>query len=128
MTILLPQEYKILKEYAESLPIGSSPLGSPFAGLVLNLRVATTAHKDSVDKITCGVIPFGKYKGGEPCLYEAKLAFSLPSGFILFFPSDQFVHYNLHFQGKRGSIVLQSDRHFDEWIQDRNGWKELIQH
>ncbi|TFK60949.1 hypothetical protein BDN72DRAFT_778787, partial [Pluteus cervinus] len=123
---LLPEEYAILEEYASYLPFLVEPLCFPFLGLVLNFCVSTTAHKNTSDKLICVVIPFGDFQGGELCLYEPGLVFSLQPGEILFFPSHKITHFNLHFKGKRGSFVLSSDKAMGNFADNLNGWEDHV--
>lgn len=106
----------------EALPLDSACPSAPFGGFVINLNACTWAHRDAGDKLLCLVIPFGKYAGGELCLYEAGFVWDLQIGDILVFPSCDLTHFNLHFTGQRGTMVLHSDRQGDAWISDRNGW------
>lgn len=98
----------------------------PFPGFVLNLQVATEAHTDTNDDTICVVIPFGDYTGGELVLHEAGIVLELVEGDILIFPSYRLTHYNLHFKGVRGSVVMHSDSKVKSWIKDRNGWDKHI--
>ena len=79
-----------------------------------------------MDKRICIVIPFGEWQGGEICIYELGLVIKLKAGDILVFPSWRFTHFNLHFCGLRGSLVLHSDKKGDGWVQDYNGWGYYI--
>lgn len=74
----------------------------------------------------CVVVPFGTWTGGELCLYEAGLVFELKAGDILVFPSSELTHFNLHFLGERGSLVLHSDKEGKRWVEDCNGWQDHI--
>jgi hypothetical protein len=55
-------------------------------------------------------------------LWELGIVAEMYEGIILGFSSFNITHFNLHFQGFRGSIVLHADKEMDSWIQDRNGW------
>ncbi|KAJ3764864.1 hypothetical protein FB446DRAFT_615736, partial [Lentinula raphanica] len=46
----------------------------PFTGLVINVNVSTSAHRDGGDAGGCFVISLGSFKGGELCLYQPRLA------------------------------------------------------
>lgn len=89
---------------------------------MLNLNVCTWAHLDGGDKLLCVVIPFGDFEGGQLCLYEVGFSWNLQLGDVLIFPSCDLTHFNLHYKGKRGTLVLHSDRQADAWIDNRNGW------
>ena len=61
------------------------------------------------------------------CLYEPGLVIPLHNGHFIAFPSSRITHFNLHFSGKRASIVLHTDREIDKWTKGgRNGWKDNI--
>jgi hypothetical protein len=79
-----------------------------------------------MDKRICVVMPFGDWEGGELCLYELGLVIKLKPGDIVIFPSCDITHFNLHFTGLRGSLVLHSDKQGDSWVQDFNGWSAHI--
>ncbi|KAH9913744.1 uncharacterized protein B0H18DRAFT_830823, partial [Fomitopsis serialis] len=67
-------EYDDLRMDAEVLPGNASSLVHPFLSLVVNLNVATLAHRDKQDKSLCVVLAVGEFEGGELCLYEPGLA------------------------------------------------------
>jgi len=67
-------------------------------------------------------MPFGEWKGGELCLFEPRLVFKLEPGDILVFPSSKITHFNLHMEGIRCSLVLQTDKELVRWTEERNGW------
>ncbi|SJL04869.1 uncharacterized protein ARMOST_08240 [Armillaria ostoyae] len=68
---LLPNLYKELTIFVDHLPLNDQSSVYPFSGFVINVGVATNGHHDGFDKITCVVIPFGDWEGGELCLHEA---------------------------------------------------------
>lgn len=118
----LPEDYDELSIYVEQLPLDAASPCYPFAGFVINLSACTWAHRDKGDKRLCLVVPFGEYQGGELCLYETGFCFDLKPGDVLIFPSCDLTHFNLHFQGLRGTLVLHSDRQGDSWVRDFHGW------
>ncbi|KIM74023.1 hypothetical protein PILCRDRAFT_14754 [Piloderma croceum F 1598] len=118
----LPDAFDQLRVFCEILPLNHMPVTYPFPGFVLNIRVCTDAHVDANDNTICVVIPFGTYKGGELVLYEAGLVLEIQEGDILIFPSHRLTHFNLHFIGVRGSIVMHSDKEVNAWNVNRNGW------
>jgi hypothetical protein len=118
----LPDAFDQLRVFCEILPLNHMPATYPFPGFVLNIRVCTDAHVDANDNTICVVIPFGTYEGGELVLYEAGLVLEIREGDILIFPSHRFTHFNLHFTGVRGSIVMHSDKEVKSWNVNRNGW------
>jgi hypothetical protein len=122
----LPDIYEELSLYCKILPFNANSPAYPFSGVVINLSVSTSAHRDANDKRICVVVPFGDWKGGEICLYELGLVMQLNPGDILVFPSCDITHFNLHFSGLRGSLVLHSDRQGDSWVDNFNGWKSFI--
>lgn len=125
----LPDECQELCLYVDQLPLGARSPAYPFAGFVLNLCSATSGHRDPGDKILCVVAPIGKCKGGELVLYELGLVFDLRPGDIFIFPSCSITHFNLHFEGIRGSIVLHSDKYGDDWVSNCNGWTgHIVRH
>lgn len=122
----LPDVYKELDLYCEILPLGGDSPSRPFSGVVVNISVSTNGHRDASDKLICTVIPFGNWEGGEVCLYELGLVIQLKAGDILIFPSSNITHFNLHFVGLRGSLVLHSDVQGDHWVKDFNGWESSM--
>ncbi|KAJ6487210.1 hypothetical protein C8R47DRAFT_518002 [Mycena vitilis] len=123
-----PDEYEGLRIFADVLPMNASSPAYPFGGFVLNLRASTWGHRDHGDKTLCVVIPFGRFVGGQLCLYELGFKFDLRMGDVLIFPSCDITHFNMHFTGKRGTLVLHSDRQGDEWARDCRGWGGYISH
>jgi hypothetical protein len=122
----LPEEYQEIEVYCRSLSFGDLPASHPFAGVVVNFCVSCNGHRDWIDKLLCVVIPFGDWEGGELVLYELGLVIKLKPGDILIFPSCHITHFNLHFSGLRGSLVLHSDIQGDKWVKNLNGWSKHI--
>lgn len=104
------------------MPGNEQPVGAPFLGLVVNVNVVTAAHRDSKDEGVCLVLVVGDFEGGELVLYEPGLVLPLRNGDFTIFPSCELTHFNLHYKGKRASIVLQTDREIRRWMADYNGW------
>ncbi|KAF8144148.1 hypothetical protein K438DRAFT_1632330, partial [Mycena galopus ATCC 62051] len=121
-----PEACVRLTAYCDVLPMNAACPSYPFGGFVLNLRAATWGHRDPGDLVLCVAIPLGDFTGGELCLYELGLKFKLQMGDVLIFPSCDLTHFNMHFQGKRGTIVLHSDRQGEEWVRNCRGWKKYI--
>lgn len=120
---LFPDEYSGLRLDADSLPGNVHTIAYPFLSVVVNLNVATSAHRDRKDKGLCVVIAIGEFEDGELCLYELGLVVPLRSGDVLLFPSARITHYNIHFRGCRASIVLHTDVEIVKWTHgQRNGW------
>jgi hypothetical protein len=64
--------------------------------------------------------------GGDLVFHELGLVFSARNGDTSLFPSVSLTHYNLDFQGTRGSLVLHSDKAGHRWKKDSNGWESSI--
>jgi hypothetical protein len=94
----------------------------PYTGFVINLDVMTQAHRDHKALKGCIVMAFGDFRGGELVLYEPGLVVELKNGDMIVFPSEKITHFNLHFEGRRGSVVFHSDVENDEYQKDFNGW------
>lgn len=122
----LPEMFQDLTVYCDMQPFGKECPSRPFSGLVLNFCVSTRGHRDFIDHRICVVIPYGNWTGGDICLYELGLVIALNPGDILIFKSCDITHFNLHFEGQRGSIVLHSDRAGQKWVQTKNGWGNHI--
>ncbi|TDL13178.1 hypothetical protein BD410DRAFT_735642 [Rickenella mellea] len=119
---LIPESYDRHNEYLKILPLGGNILSPPFTGMVVNIGVATDAHRDDGDEEYCVVCPFGRHRKGEIVIYELKLVIEVQIFFIFAFLSRNLTHFNLEFEGNRGSVVLQSDRTIKGFAEDRNGW------
>ncbi|KAH9928608.1 uncharacterized protein B0H18DRAFT_1117802 [Fomitopsis serialis] len=87
---ILPATYADLRLDAEILPGNACSVVHPFLSLVINLNVATLAHRDSQDKSLCVVLAVGDYEGGELCLYEPGLVLPLRNGDFVAFPSSRY--------------------------------------
>ncbi|KAH9910184.1 uncharacterized protein B0H18DRAFT_1130546 [Fomitopsis serialis] len=74
---ILPGVYRHLEATASILPNHQQSLVNPFVGLVINVNVATYAHRDSKDDTVCVVLAVGNFEGGELCLHEAGLVIPL---------------------------------------------------
>ncbi|TFY53850.1 hypothetical protein EVG20_g9945 [Dentipellis fragilis] len=115
-------EIQSLELILEKLPgVGSSPF-HPWASLVINFKIVTTAHRDYSDKNLCGVLPIGDFIGGELVLYEPGLVVPLQSGDLCVFPSHSTTHFNLHTVGSRTSFVFTTDAALDAWKDKYNGY------
>lgn len=87
----------------------SSPI-SPFTSLVIKVNATTLVHRDGGDAGGCIVLTIGNHRGGEIVIYEPKLVLETRNGDVTAFPSDVYSHYNLHYRGKRASIVIHGDK------------------
>ena len=123
---IMPDVYNHLEGYSRLLPCNNQALSAPFLGLVINLNVATAAHRDSKDERICLVLAVGDFEGGELVLYEPGLVIPLRNGDFVLFPSCDLTHFNLHYIGRRASIVLHTDREISKWHNGRNGWSDNI--
>lgn len=67
-------------------------------------------------------MPIGDFDGGELCLMEPGLVLPLRGADSIVFLSSALTHFNLHYNGERGSIVLHTDKAMSKWTEGRNGW------
>ena len=42
------------------------------------------------------------------------------------FKSSEISHFNLHYKGRRSSLVFHSDKMAAGWVENRNGWDHNI--
>ena len=49
----------------------------------------------------------------------------LYTGDVIIFKSAEISHFNLHYAGKRASLVFHMDRAAKSWAKDRNGWHNI---
>ncbi|VDB87439.1 unnamed protein product [Peniophora sp. CBMAI 1063] len=110
----------------ERLPGSQSSPTAPFAGLVVNVNVITRMHRDKKDKKFCCIIALGDWEGGDLCFYEQGLVFPLRSGDLIVFRSSETTHFNLHFRGRRASLVLHTDRELDAFEDNDNHWGDHL--
>lgn len=117
----------MLSASIEELPGRQRPLAAPFSNLVVNLNVASKAHRDCMDKEFCLVMPIGDFVEGDLCLQEPGLVLALKNGDIAVFPSGRITHFNRHFRGYRASFALSVDKTMDGWTGGRrNDWGSNI--
>ncbi|TFY78904.1 hypothetical protein EWM64_g5109 [Hericium alpestre] len=76
----LPRKYQILSMSASSLPCNSRSVVRPFVGYVVNINVATKAHRDDKDDWRCLVLPIGDFEGGALVFYEPGLVIDAREG------------------------------------------------
>ncbi|EPS92782.1 hypothetical protein FOMPIDRAFT_24283, partial [Fomitopsis schrenkii] len=93
----LPLEVTVLSASIEELPGKQRPLVAPFSNLVVNLNVATKAHRDVMDKEFCLVLAIGDFDEGDLCLHEPGLVLGLRNGDLAVFRSANITHFNRHF-------------------------------
>lgn len=122
----LPDIHSQLTLFCDILPLNDSSATHPFPGCVINLQVSTEGHLDSGDDTICVVIPFGDFEDGELVLLEAGLIVDIREGDLFMFPSFRLTHFNMSFNGVRGSVVMHSDKDSLRWKLDRNGWMRHV--
>ncbi|KDR70585.1 hypothetical protein GALMADRAFT_144489 [Galerina marginata CBS 339.88] len=106
----LPEKAAKLQEYVDQLPDNEISPMAPFGSLVVNLNVATTIHRDWNDWDICGVLVASDCEGGDTVYHELGVAVEGRNGDFTLFPSVKISHYNLHYKGKRASLVFHTDR------------------
>ncbi|KAJ7575932.1 hypothetical protein C8J56DRAFT_1062797 [Mycena floridula] len=107
----------------EHMPFNTSPGAAPFTGYIININVTTDGHIDPSDRNLCVVVPFGDWEDGELVLYQLGLVVDLKPLDILIFPSSRITHFNLRHKGKRGSVVMSTNKEFDSWVENQNGYQ-----
>ncbi|KIM53620.1 hypothetical protein SCLCIDRAFT_138648 [Scleroderma citrinum Foug A] len=118
----LPDEYSRLTEAIDMLPGASHSPFSPMSSLVVNLNISTLAHRDSFDKELCLVMPVGEFDGGALVLVEQGLVLPLRNEDITVFWSAETTHFNMTYSGRCCSFVMQTDKEFNKWVNNHNGW------
>jgi hypothetical protein len=126
LLVNLPVEFKVLAEVATELPGNDRSPVHPFLSLVFNLNPVTKGHRDSADLDICLVLPIGNFLGGQLVLKEAGLVVELWQGDFIVFQSAKVTHFNTHYQGRRASMVLHTDKEMKHWATSHNGWGENI--
>lgn len=118
----MPDDYEILVELVEMLPSKPDSPVAPFLSLVININVSTLAHWDAKDKLLCLVLAVSDFTGGGLILYEQGLVLELRNGDFATFMSHETTHFNLEYEGESGSLVLHTDKEFEKWKENGNGW------
>lgn len=126
MAHYLPGIYEKLEIFTSKLPFHERSPAHPFSGFVLNFGVSTKGHRDHGDDGVCAVFTFQNCSGGEICLYEPGLVFESGDGDLIIFQSKKITHFNQHFDGIRGSLVLHSDAAGRVWGERYNDWNPHI--
>ena len=117
----------MLQSYVDNLPGRDPSPVQPFAGIVTNLNVATTFHRDVMDWDICGILVISKCTGGALVLHEPGLVVEARNGDFMLFPSKTISHYNQHFDGLRASFVYHTDKDAIRWLDGKfNGWKDHV--
>lgn len=119
----LPEEYEVLAELTSDLPGEEVSPVAPFLSIVINLNVSTLGHRDRFDKDLCLVLALGEFTGGAMVMYEQGLVLPLRCGDFTLFCSPRTTHFNLRYEGIRGSFVFHTDKSFEKWQQNKNGWE-----
>lgn len=118
-----PEDCDEIKVWVEELPGNERSPVHPFSGLVINFNNATLGHRDHMDDRICLVLALPECEGGELVLYEAGIVLKLRLGDMVIFRSADVTHFNLHFVGRRASLVFNSDKGGKAWANNRNGWE-----
>ena len=126
MKELLPDSYEILSYLIEALPNCDTSPVHLVSGFVLNVNVSTHIHRDWGDEDICLVLVLSDCVGGELCLLEPGVVLKLNTGDIVIFKSADISHFNLHYTGKRASLVFHTDKAARSWAKDRNGWNHNV--
>ncbi|KLO18442.1 hypothetical protein SCHPADRAFT_886155 [Schizopora paradoxa] len=111
----LPDEYIEQETLTNDLALNQTSPFHPFTGVVLNINCCSFVHRDFMDHRICIVVPFGNWDGGELVFEELGLVFELSQGDVILFRSEMLTHYNLEYNGTRGSLVVHSDSHLKKW-------------
>lgn len=121
MQRVLPDNFQNLAILVEALPLNEWAPAYPFSGIVINVNIATRAHRDRADEEVCMVITISQCEGGALVLHESGLVVESRNGDCVGFPSVTQTHYNLDFTGLRASMVLHTDKDLQRWFKDMNG-------
>jgi hypothetical protein len=121
----MPEKVAMLQSYVDSLPGRDISPVQPFSGIVTNLNVSTTFHRDFKDWDLCGILVISDCIGGAQVLYELGLVVESRNGDFILFPSLKISHYNEHFKGRRASFVFHTDKDAIRWLDKKhNGWED----
>jgi hypothetical protein len=94
---------------------------------VINFGASTAGHRDYLDQEICAVYTFKRRcKGGEICLYEPGFVLESRDDDLVNFDSAHVTHFNTHFEGLQGSIVLHSDSAGKAWGMNYNEWPDHV--
>jgi hypothetical protein len=97
-----------------------------FSGYLLNINVSTRIHQDHLDTGHCLILNMIQGSGGHLCFLEPGIVLELPHGDIVIFSSSAITHFNLHYIGRRASLVFHTDKAGESWVHNRNGWDQNI--
>ena len=118
--------YNQISEWIQLLPFNGNAPADPWSGIVVNANCATRAHRDLGDDDYCMVLVASNCTGGDLVFQELGLVLASRNGDASVFRSVSLTHYNLDYQGTRGSLVFHSDKAGQRWQKDANGWKDNI--
>jgi hypothetical protein len=119
---MFPDECDSMTMFVDILPADHVSATYPFGGAVINVNAVTKIHRDHKDEEICLVLVISDCEGGELVLHEPGLVLRMKSGDFAIFRSGDISHYNLHYKGRRVSIVLNTDSAGKKWVVMRNGW------
>ncbi|KAL0058849.1 hypothetical protein AAF712_014453 [Marasmius tenuissimus] len=119
-----PDETKELEAFVHKLEYDGVSEVHPFAGVAVNVNVATIAHLDPMDLYLCLVLALHECTGGEIILEELGIVIDLKPGDFVIFPSTYITHYNLNFKGRRASFAFSTDKRGMAWAKTNNNWDE----
>ncbi|KAJ7572414.1 hypothetical protein C8J56DRAFT_1068796 [Mycena floridula] len=111
-----------LEFFVQELPFDTSPGPTPFIGCIINLNVTSDGHLDIKDRDLCAIMPFAEWEGGQIVFYQLDIFANLNPLDIVIFPSNHITHFNFCHKHKHGSVVTSTDKGFDAWIKDENGY------
>jgi hypothetical protein len=126
MQRVLPDNFQNLSILVEALPLNEWAPAYPFSGIVINVNIATRAHRDQGDAEVCLVITISQCEGGALVLHESGIVVQSSNGDCVGLPSVTQTHYNLDFIGLRASLVLHTDKDLQRWFKDMNGWVDNL--
>ncbi|KAJ8090931.1 hypothetical protein PM082_024855 [Marasmius tenuissimus] len=117
-----PKENGELEAFVTKLQYNGVSEAHPFAGVVVNVNVATITHLDPMDLYLCLVLALHACTGGELVLEELGIIINFKLGDFVIFPSTIIMHYDLHFKGLRASFAFSTDKHGKAWVRNNNSW------
>src|ERR1700734_4012488 len=112
-----------ISPWIDDLPLNQKAPADPWSGVVINANIATKAHRDVGDDVICMVLAMSDCIGGDLVFHELGLIFAARNGDASLFWSVDLTHYNMNYEGIRGSLVFHSDRAGKRWKENRNGWQ-----
>ncbi|KAJ7577896.1 hypothetical protein C8J56DRAFT_1060581 [Mycena floridula] len=89
---------------------------------VQELPFDTSPVMATKDRDLCATMPFAEWEGGQIVFYQLDIFANLNPLDIVIFPSNHIIHFNLCHKHKHGSVVTSTDKGFDAWVKDENGY------